>query len=359
MGIAETFESLGKPLTPINFPDGSRLLVLPFGGRVLGLYAPGSDKSFLWMNPAVAKPKTALAYYSRPDAWPNPGGDRTWLSPELEFFIGDLEHPFDKYRVPPALDPGDWRVTEKDGRLSLGCNVDLPLLRTGKKVRCQINKSYLPAPNPLRNMNLFGGKIQYAGYTQRSTLDAKPLETSCGPVRVGIWNLLQLPTPGEMFISTYYRSTPKCVFGHLGSDCKASARYVRWSMGRRSDDAKISMSAEPLTGRAGYLYASSNSEKWNLVIRNFSVNPSRDYADALWSEPEGPGYVFQACSVNGGAERFSEMEYHAPAILTQAGQNRMTDESEVWAFRGAFEDVALIAKLLLGADVTRANRTAK
>jgi len=57
------------------------------------LYPGGSDENFLWTNPALASAESAQKYFLR-DGWPNPGGDRTWLAPEIELFIGDLAPVF-------------------------------------------------------------------------------------------------------------------------------------------------------------------------------------------------------------------------------------------------------------------------
>ena len=46
--------SSGKAHVSQDYPDGSRLLLLPYGARVLGLFAPGSDENFLWTHPALA-----------------------------------------------------------------------------------------------------------------------------------------------------------------------------------------------------------------------------------------------------------------------------------------------------------------
>jgi hypothetical protein len=50
--------------------------------------------------------------------------------------------------------------------------------------------------------------------------------------------------------------------------------------------------------------------KYALMVRNFSVNPSGEYADVPWTEPEDKGYSTQAGSVNRCWRVFSEMEYH-------------------------------------------------
>ena len=43
----------GKPLEQQLHPDGSRLLLLPHGARLLGMFAPASDEDFFWTHPAT------------------------------------------------------------------------------------------------------------------------------------------------------------------------------------------------------------------------------------------------------------------------------------------------------------------
>ncbi|MEI8080191.1 MAG: hypothetical protein WCH61_11260, partial [bacterium] len=102
---------------------------------------------------------------------------------------------------------------------------------------------------------------------------------------------------------------------------------------------------------AGHLCPAAAADSWNLVVRQFTVAPAGDYVDALWTDPNDTGWVFQACCVRSGAERFNELEYHAPAVRAEAGRNRATEESQLWAFRGPAAAIVEAARLLLGAEL--------
>src|SRR5271170_2129040 len=78
-----------KPTRVVKFGDGTRILVLPHGGRVLGLFAPRNDKNFLWTHSALGSVATARGLFAEM-GWPNPGGDRTWLAPVPELFVADM-----------------------------------------------------------------------------------------------------------------------------------------------------------------------------------------------------------------------------------------------------------------------------
>ncbi len=325
------------------FPDGTHLLVLPFGGRLLGLFPPAWGENFLWTNPALASPKSTSAWLKR-GGWLNLGGDRTWLAPEIELFIGDLAHPAGTYAVPAALDPGNWTLASvNDKEVCLENTTQLRLYRSRREIGVNLGKRYRPAANPLRGTSLASSELQYAGYTLNTTLELEPVADPT--LHLGIWNLLQLPQPGEILIPTLSESRLQLVFGSVSAEeLTVAPRMVRWRMGGSGSDAKIGFKAASLTGRAGYLRQTAASGIWDLVVREFAVDPAGDYVDALWDTPEDTGWVFQACCVRNGAERFDELEYHASAGTTHVSQ----DESRVWAFRGPGDLVTAATRLLLG-----------
>jgi len=352
LNIKNVLNSIGRKTEDIISADGSRLLMLPDSGRVLGLFTPDSEENFFWTNPALNDKKRASSFF-KAKGWHNPGGDRTWLAPEIEIFIGDLANPTGTYQVPRGLDPGSWRIECHDPFLRLASKAPIHMRRSKKKLNARICKEFKPAPNPLRNMNIKG--IQYSGYEQNTFLEMDVIPSS--PVQIGLWNLLQLPKPGRMLIPTYFKAKPQLVFGTAESgDFKIGRNLIIWNMDHGNTSCKMSIKAEALTGRAGYLCRSSaKSADWNLVVRQFSVNPSGEYVDALWSDPMDCGYAFQACSVNSGKQSFNELEYHAPSAKTLAGQNQTYDQSLVWAFRGGFADIEKVAKIIIGADFKTLN----
>ena len=107
------------------------------------------------------------------------------------------------------------------------------------------------------------------------------------------------------------------------------------------------MRAIATTGRAGYVFHRSPVE-WDLIVRNFGVNPSGAYIDVPWDAPDDQGYCLQACAANGVWGEFSELEYHVPAVGLGTGRTCLEDVSQVWAYRGSPGAIREAATILLG-----------
>jgi hypothetical protein len=347
--LLATLKAVGKPCELFETADGTRLLVLPYGGRLLGVFAPGSDENFLWTNTALESPESARAYYASDD-WQNSGGDRTWLAPEVDFFLPDYPK-LDRYFQPRQLDPGNYQLVKTDNVPQLANHCSLRTSRTKNEVTLEIRKSFGTALNPLRHEpGLANSEVEYAGHSMRTSLrilDPKPEDAPL----VGLWSLTQMPHQGELFIPTYRKSDPKVYFGLTDTpvdEVTVKDTMVRFKM-RAAGEHKIGVRAAATTGRVGYLYPSGN--KSSLIIRNFVVNPSGEYADVPWTEPNDRGYSTQACSVNSKWGKFSELEYHVPGIGGETKLGYIEDESQLWAFRGAREKIKAIAHQLLSAEI--------
>jgi hypothetical protein len=320
------------------------LLVLPYGGRVLGLYTAKSESNFYWTSPALATMAGARKFFAV-QGWPNSGGDRTWLAPEVDFFLPDFPKT-DCYVQQRALDPGDYQVVETGGSLQLINRLTVHASRFKTVLKLRITKSFAPAPNPLRHEgrpDLRG--VAYAGYTQFTSLELLG-RSRATPARVGLWNLVQMPHGGEMAIPTYSRTEPFRIFGTIPpADLVLQERAIRYRM-RHAGAQKISLRAVAMCGRVGY--TCRTGEQWSLIVRNFRVNPSGEYVDAPWTDPDRLGFAVQACNINNELGAFSELEYHIPAIGHGTGATRCDDAAQVWAFRGTERQMATARKLLLG-----------
>ncbi|MEP6645080.1 MAG: DUF6786 family protein [Acidobacteriaceae bacterium] len=349
--LIATLKAVGKPPELYQTDDGTRVLILPYGGRILGVFAPGSEENFLWTNSALKNTESARTYYASDD-WQNSGGDRTWLAPELDFFFPKFPNiDIAGYWQPRALDPGNYQLVKTSEGVRLTNRLSLEGFRSKKQVELEITKSVAAAANPMRHDALTNvGAVEYAGHTLVTSLRIVGTSPSDAPL-VGLWSLTQMPHQGELFIPTYSRAETRIYFGLVDTpadELTMSDRLVRFKM-RAAGEHKIGVRAAVTTGRIGYIYPAGN--KYSLIIRNFFVNPSGEYADVPWTEPENRGYSTQACSVNSRWGMFSEMEYHVPAIGGETGLRQIEDCSQLWAFRGSREDVGRIARTLLSNEI--------
>jgi hypothetical protein len=349
--LIATLKAVGKSPEVFQTEDGTRLLILPYGGRILGVFAPDSEENFLWTNSALNTVESARVYYASDD-WQNSGGDRTWLAPEVDFFFPKFPNiDIAGYWQPRSLDPGNYELTKTGHGVKLTNRLNIEGFRSRKRVDLEITKSVAAAPNPLRYDDVIkSGAIEYAGHTLQATLkivDANPNDS----LLVGLWSLTQMPHQGELFIPTYAKTELRIYFGLVDTppdELTISDRLVRFKM-RAAGEHKIGVRAAVTTGRIGYIYPAG--DKHALIIRNFFVNPSGEYADVPWTEPDDRGYSTQACSVNSRWGMFSEMEYHVPAIGGETGLRQIEDRSQLWAYRGSKADIEKIARYLLSKEI--------
>ena len=202
--LTEILEGVGKHPESWQSPDGTNVLVLPYGGRILGLFAPDDDSNFLWTNPALSSVSTAQEFYQSTE-WHNSGGDRTWLAPEIDFFFPDYPN-LKRYRQQRKLDPGNYIVVRHKDKLSWTNRAALTMSRSKREVEVEITKSLSPALNPLGSLDRTAlSQVKYAGYTLHSSLQI----LSSGQVpQIGLWHLLQLPHGGEILLPTVFRCEP-------------------------------------------------------------------------------------------------------------------------------------------------------
>ncbi|MDE0300345.1 MAG: hypothetical protein OXN17_17040 [Candidatus Poribacteria bacterium] len=328
------------------FGKGGSLLILPHGGRTLGLYNRDGH-NFFWVNPDLNHVTTAESFFTK-EGWKNSGGDRTWVSPEVELFISDIENPGETYQVPSSLDPGNYTVQHGKGQVTLTNRARVILNRQEKTSEIELSKTIRMAQNPLRyerSMASPNRQLQFVGYEQLTSLRLVSAEEP--GIRLGIWNLVQVPAGGEIVIPTVRESAPKTYFGGDGaSDLYVSPESIRFPVDAKHSH-KIGVRAATTSGRIGYLRNIGDGQK-TLVVRNFLVAPSAEYVDVPWDDLDDFGYAIQCYNDNGDLGEFGEMEYHTPAIGDGTGMCSYQDRSQVWAFLGDAQPVNEVFTQLLG-----------
>ncbi len=131
--LIATLKAVGKSTELHQTDDGTRILVLPYGGRILGVFAPGSEENFLWTNSALNSVESAQTYYASDD-WQNSGGDRTWVAPEVDFFFPKFPNvDIAGYWQPRSLDPGNYELTKTNHGVKLTNRLNIEGFRSKKR----------------------------------------------------------------------------------------------------------------------------------------------------------------------------------------------------------------------------------
>ncbi len=344
--LRATLRGAGHPPLELGTPGQGSLLVLPFGGRVIGLFAEPQGENFFWVNPALAEAGSAKAFLAG-TGWLHTGGDRTWVSPEMEFHIPDMADPWGTYLAPRAIDPGQYMASMLGESIGLQTRARVTFHR--HKVDCdvEIEKWVRLIPNPLHAEPGFGqfASVAYAGYELTTTLR---LADARATPPISLWSLAVVPPTGQMIVPLWGETQVRDLFEPTGPERLAATRHAVHFLIDGKEQHKISVRAAALRGRAGYL-RTDDPRRSTLLVRNFAVNPSGDYIDTPWDAPSEMGYAFQA--YNGGhLGAFGELEYHTPAIGGRTGQNSYRDSSQLWAFSGPPDQIRAIAGQLLGQE---------
>jgi hypothetical protein len=344
LAISEVLNGIGMEHILWNSPDGSMVMLLPYGGRILGLFPPQSAENFFWTHPALESVETARVFYEG-TSWHNSGGDRTWLAPETEFFLP--HYPLcDAYVQPPQLDSVKYEIQATSSGVRMVNRQSIPMYAAKTTVKLVLTKEIAQAANPLTEVApQLASELEYAGYTLTTTLSLD----GDSAVAVGTWNLLQLPHRGEMLIRTSSRATPVIYMGQIGADdLRAGEHLVRYCMTAKGEH-KFGLLPSDTAGIAAYIYRVGDLSA--LVIRSFNVNPTGTYIDPPWNGTKEQACAFQTCNIDSGLGAFSELEYHAPAIGGSTGLSHGVDESRVWAFRGPHAAILETARYLVSSEV--------
>ena len=343
--LCSALDSAGHPLIELWDQKGS-VLILPYGARVLGLFSISSD-NFFWVNPMLVNPMDTKTFFSS-TGWKNSGGDRTWIAPEINLFIKDSNDPWNSYEVPASIDPGDYAIQSNNGTLTMTNQAEITFHNLKKECKIEIKKIIRLAENPLcceKDAPKIIQNVEYIGYEQHTSLRLLSIQEE--GIRLGIWNLIQLPASGHIIIPTLMKSQPHDYFEKTtSSHIHIAARHIRFFIDGR-ESHKIGVKATSLVGRIGYIRSTGNGKK-SLLVRNFLINPSGKYIDTPWDSLEDFGYAIQCYNDNGELGNFGEMEYHTPAIGYETKMDSYEDQSQVWAFWGDGKSIDHICRYLLG-----------
>jgi hypothetical protein len=310
-----------------------KVLILPFGARILGLY-PTTDINAFWVHTALYSPTEASTFLQDP-GWINLGGDRTWISPEVETHVKDPARMPESVEVPKAVDPGNYSIAaSSDNSVTLQSDMKVFFHRTKVSASLSVTKkvSLLDPPQLPEG-------VSFAGYALEVTL--KPLSPLEGGIRPGLWNLIQVPGGGQIVVPIKQGAKPRPFFGPTPYSVEAD----RILCDVRTDTSfKFSVYARDSRGISAYL--NTDGPTALLVVRTFNVSDSSRYTDVPCDNMRDTGHVQQVYVDDGGLGGFGELEHHSPA-LGSGSASQITDRSEAMAFAGPARTLKQVLEVLI------------
>ncbi|BBH20627.1 hypothetical protein Back11_19720 [Paenibacillus baekrokdamisoli] len=368
------FDRLGWKWMELTAEGGGRVLVLERGCRVIGVFADESSENAVWVRPELAGLASGEAVNDLEAHW-NVGGDRTFISPEMEYFYDPSAGCF---VFPPALDPGQYSA-DMDAHFTIMAkqSIRVRAFRAGKDVAINMYKEIRLVPDPLLPLKPAKGLgYSFVGYevvcaaeigggslfdlgetsdTASTTETASAYAYNAAATGVvedegalppfSLWNLIQVPATGEAIMPTHGEADAvPFLLGQGMEGTRTEEGAVRFRIDGRIK-RKISIRAAEAKDRIGYLRVAEDGTYY-LLVRSFNMDRAGAYGDVPLDRPEESGHCVQCYNDDGTLGGFGEIEYHTP--LMGPGQRKMTDISQVWCYSGDEEQIGKVATELLG-----------
>lgn len=350
--LRQLLGSHGENCRVFPLAGGASLLVWEDRGRIYGPFFGDDSEGMLWVPQELSSPET-LSEFLNSGKW-NAGGDRLWIAPEFPFFTKERAHFNESYTVQDSLDPGHYRfLPDPSGRLVFSAQLQAELYEHQyRKKSFDIIRAIEVCENPLRLskdvLSLMDG-VDYCGYTHSIDLTDTSPEA---PMDLEIWNLCQvraggtflIPYLGEEFeyVDYYAPSMDKVLTVHPGV---AAIRVAS------AAEHKVGAKAFQTFGRVGYLL-NCGREEWQLLVRNYSNNPSDLYIKEPSDRPGENGCSLFIYMNDTRGDGFAELESTGE---TFRAPEKCSSHFELnhWFFRGDLPRLQPIAQRLLGIDILR------
>lgn len=344
--LINSLDSNQQAYSTLEWESGMRLVVTRHGGRLMGPFPDESSTSLTWL-PAEWDSADAAKSMIDSNAW-NLGGERIWIAPEVQYNISDRANFWGTHNVPPAMDPGDYSLTETaSGSLQLSQSITMTAynLAEGEKL-LDLTRIVQKAANPLRtlhNYEALSADVKYAGYQQIITLDDRNPDEIISET----WDLVQMNPDGQLIIP----ASPGIEWAEYAATVPKAAKTVENNHIRLpingQDQFKVGYKSAYLTGRLGYLNQ-LDDDNYYLTVRSFFNNPSAYYSEEPPDKVGDNGYSVHIYNDDGGFGGFGELECNGQAIGGATNRSSSTDTLIMWVYIGALEKLKPISEILLG-----------
>lgn len=279
--------------------EDSAAIILPDYNRILGVWPDTNKPCPFWINGKFLESPNDKSV-----VWLNPGGHRMWIAPEREFFISDLNAPFDTYKVPRQIDPGQHEYEHENNIYSFFSRIDLYAYNSKVKVPLSYK----------RNISFFGNKeiskvinLNCNDFKCVAYQDDIILKTETD-FKAGIWLLIQVPLDGQIYLPLNENGSYKEFFGNSEGHIQIEDSVLNIKLNPIKDDFKIGLIASSIKDRIAYIRQFEN--KTILVLKIFDKGNDAEYIDTPWQQSNVAGSAAQIfCGGNWG---FAELEVHTP-----------------------------------------------
>ncbi len=335
---------------------GSRVVVVPAWGRVVGLFPDGRQNA-LWVNEPL--------FGADDSSWINYGGDRVWISPELDTNVADVGGGRLDVVVRKSVDPGSFQLTQADAGICEIVSRDSVSFRRADSavdlIRRRVVEVLSDAPHTAsphtaspHGVSPWAG-VTSAGYRSTTTLTAEGSVPE--KVRPAVWSILQVKPGSEITVPTLshtprtlaFIGAPRFDVAPRGSGglltCAVDASSS-WKIGLHASDS-LGLAMAEHDSPAGRV----------LVVRTSAVTPAERCSDVPGTlasdDPRAAGYVQQLYVDDGALGGFGELEHHSPYLSSDNGY-RVTDVCETFAYCGPADAVAAVRERWLASARSRA-----
>jgi hypothetical protein len=341
--VVERLKEQGIGYEVLALQNDFTLVVVRRGGRLF-LFLPDGEGIF-WLHQAFDNPNAFAKLVGR-DEW-NIGGERVWISPEVQFNIRDRRDVWASYHLPKQMDPGQWaleRVAEDMCRLRQELTLETYNIASGQK-RLVVERSIRPVEDPLRNLTVYRALtrgVVFAGYEHEVTI----AEVERDGISCQSWDLIQLRPRGMVVVP----GSPRVELTQYlePSDSSVERRHDHVRVHITGDRRfKVGIKAAHLFGRLAYLTRLDDSRTC-LIVRSFFNNPSAPYIE---EPPQTPGrwgdsvHVYNDSGALGG---FGELECLGQTIGGDTDRTASSDPMSLWLYAGPEEQIEDISLHLLG-----------
>ena len=144
--LQSVLTSVGKETVLYESPDGSRVLQLLHGGRILGLFSASDDRNFYWTNAALESEASARELFNS-NEWRDSVASSNLACAGSGHLFPEVSEPRDVDLLATACTGSGklYSPLKSDGQF-----VGTGSLAVRRRVEMKISKWVGPSPNPLR-----------------------------------------------------------------------------------------------------------------------------------------------------------------------------------------------------------------